>query len=216
MQNNGLPPAPPGRKVGLLGGSFDPPHEGHVHITLEALKRFGLDEVWWLVSPHNPLKAHGPAPLVKRMEAAREIMRHPRVRVLDFEARAGSRYTARTLNILLRVRPRVRFVWLMGADNLAGFHRWENWRWIMENVPIGVIARPGDRISARFSPAARRYRAFRLPAEKARLLSVRRPPAWCFLNIPMLGISSTQLRAAGGWGGRHAASSRLPDGRECA
>jgi len=149
-----------------------------VHITLEALKRFGLDEVWWLVSPHNPLKAHGPAPLVKRLEAAREIMRHPRVRVLDFEARAGSRYTARTLNILLQIRPGVRFVWLMGAD--------------------------------------RRYRAFRLPAEKARLLSVRRPPAWCFLNIPMLGISSTQLRAAGGWGGRHAASSRLPDGRECA
>ncbi len=199
MQNNGLPPAPPGRKVGLLGGSFDPPHEGHVHITLEALKRFGLDEVWWLVSPHNPLKAHGPAPLVKRMEAAREIMRHPRVRVLDFEARAGSRYTAQTLKLLMEIRPGLRFVWLMGADNLAGFHRWENWRWIMENVPIGVIARPGQRLAALFSPAARAYARYRLPARLSRALPLCTPPAWCFVNVAMSDLSSSRIRHSGGW-----------------
>ncbi len=213
LRRYGLPPVFQGQRIGLLGGSFDPPHEGHVHITREALKRFALDEVWWLVSPHNPLKAHGPAPLEERMAAARRIMRHPHVRILDFESRIGTRLTSRTLRSLLRLCPGVRFVWLMGADNLTGFHRWENWQWIMENVPVGVIARPGDRISARFSPAARRYMPRRLPAERVRLLASRPPPAWCFINIPMLGISSTQLRENGARNGRQGHCARLP-GRE--
>ncbi|HHS94601.1 MAG TPA: nicotinate-nicotinamide nucleotide adenylyltransferase, partial [Rhodobacterales bacterium] len=122
-----LPYAPPGARVGLLGGSFVPAHEGHAHITREALKRFGLDRVWWLVSPGNPLKAHGPAPLPKRMARARAVMRDPRVTITDIEARLGTRYTAQTLERLFALYPQLRFTWLMGADNLAGFHHWERW-----------------------------------------------------------------------------------------
>lgn len=195
----GFPPARAGMAVGLLGGSFDPPHAGHAHITREALKRFGLDEIWWLVSPGNPLKAHQPAPLEKRMAAARKIMDHPRVRVTDLEARLGTRYTAETLAALRRLYPGVRFVWLMGADNLATFHRWERWREIMETVPLGVLARPGQRISARTSPSALPYRRFRLRGREAQRLARASPPAWSFVNVPMVDISSTDLRARGDW-----------------
>ncbi|MGB5560315.1 MAG: nicotinate-nucleotide adenylyltransferase [Paracoccaceae bacterium] len=188
-----------GQTIGLLGGSFDPPHRGHAHITLEALKRFQLDQVWWLVSPGNPLKADGPAALDRRMAAARAIMDHPRVRVSDFEARAGTRYTARTLRALMARYPGVRFVWLMGADNLAQFHLWQDWQWIMENVPVGVLARPGQRISARLSVAANRYERFRLRGREAALLARAEPPAWCFINLPMVDLSSTAIRAAGEW-----------------
>ena len=195
----GFPPARAGMAIGLLGGSFDPPHAGHAHITREALKRFGLDEIWWLVSPGNPLKAHQPAPLEKRMAAAREVMHHPRVRVTDLEARLGTRYTAETLAALRRLYPGVRFVWLMGADNLATFHRWERWREIMATVPVGVLARPGQRISARTSPAALLYRRFRLRGREAPRLARASPPAWSFVNVPMVDISSTDLRARGDW-----------------
>ena len=187
--------ARPGRKIGLLGGSFDPPHAGHVHITLEALKRFQLDEVWWLVSPGNPLKAHGPAPLEARMEAAGRLMDHPRVRVTDLEAKLGTRYTAATLEALQRRYLGVSFVWLMGADNLASFHRWDRWQKIFETVPLGVLARPGDRISARMSPAARQYRFAKLRSREAGILADCAAPAWCFVNVPMKPISSTALRA---------------------
>ncbi len=196
---DGLPLARAGQAVGLLGGSFDPAHAGHVHITLEALKRFRLDQVWWLVSPGNPLKAHGPAPLATRMAAAREVMQHPRVKISDFEARIGTKYTARTLRALMGRHPRVRFVWLMGADNLASFHRWQDWQWIMENVPVGVLARPGDRISARLSPAAVRYERYRLRGREAALLARSDPPAWCFVNLPMRDVSSSRIREGGGW-----------------
>ncbi len=185
--------------VGLLGGSFDPPHAGHVHITKEALKRFRLDHVWWLVSPGNPLKSRNPAPLEQRFQAASALMRHPRVTVTDIEAQIGTRYTAQTLEALRRLYPGVRFVWLMGADNLAGFHRWERWEWIIQNVPLGVLARPGQRLSARHSPAANRYRDFRLPAAKAPLLARRPAPVWSLLNVPMLDLSSSQIRARGEW-----------------
>ncbi len=196
---DGLPLVRAGQAVGLLGGSFDPAHPGHVHITLEALKRFRLDQVWWLVSPGNPLKAHGPAPLDRRMAAAREVMQHPRVKISDFEARIGTKYTARTLRTLTGRHPRVRFVWLMGADNLASFHRWQDWQWIMESVPVGVLARPGDRISARFSPAAARYERYRLRGREAGLLARSEPPAWCFVNLPLRDVSSSRIREGGGW-----------------
>lgn len=196
---HGFPHARPGLTIGLLGGSFDPPHAGHVHITLEALKRFNLDQVWWLVSPGNPLKAEGPAALPRRLAASRGLMRHPRVVVTDLEARLGTRYTAQTLKRLKQLYPGVRFVWLMGADNLATFHRWENWRWIMENVPIGVFARPGSGIAARMSRAASRYARFRLSPTEAGRLAWTTPPAWCFLDIPMRPISSSQIRARGDW-----------------
>ncbi len=188
------PPARAGQVIGLLGGSFDPPHAGHVHISLEALKRFRLDRLWWLVSPGNPLKRNGPAPLEQRMQAARQIMQHPRIEISDFEARAGTRYTAETLAALQAACPGVRFVWLMGADNLAQFHRWQNWRQIIESVPVGVLARPGDRISARTSPAAKIYQQARLPGRQSRLLGRADAPAWCFVNVAMNDISSTMLR----------------------
>ncbi len=193
------PFARPGQAVGLLGGSFDPPHAGHVHITREALKRFGLDQVWWLVSPGNPLKERGPAALERRMAAAERIMQHPRVRISDFEARGGTRYTAETIAALTGCRPGIRFVWLMGADNLAQFHLWKDWRAIIEAVPIGVLARPGERISARMSPAARIYARYRISGRQSHLLGHATAPAWCFVNMPMLAASSTAIRARGQW-----------------
>ena len=195
------PYARPGQVIGLLGGSFDPAHEGHVHITREAMKRFGLTRVWWLVSPGNPLKSRGPAPLGQRMARAQAIMRDPRVTVTDIEARLGTRYTAQTLAQLKARYPGVRFVWLMGADNLAQFHRWQDWTWIMENVPVGVLARPLDRISARMSPAARVYRRDRISGRASQLLGRSDAPAWCFVNVAMSRQSSTAIRAAGAWGG---------------
>ncbi|SFR18547.1 nicotinate-nucleotide adenylyltransferase [Poseidonocella sedimentorum] len=187
------------RSIGLLGGSFDPAHAGHVHITREALKRFGLDEVWWLVSPGNPLKSHGPAPLARRMEQARKLMDHPRVRISDFEAHAGTRFTAETLAALTRHHRGHRFVWLMGADNLAQFHRWQDWQDILGRVPVGVFARPGDRIAARTAPAARIYRRYMLKPAEAHLLPFAAAPAWCFLNVPMRDESSTAIRSRGDW-----------------
>lgn len=197
----GYPPARRGQSVGLLGGSFDPAHAGHVHITHEALRRFGLDRLWWLVTPGNPLKERGPAPLADRMARARALMQHPRVTVTDIEARLGTRATADTLMALRAAYPGVRFVWLMGADNLAQFHRWQNWQEIMQSTPVGVLARPGDRISARMSPAAQIYRRSRLPAQASHLLARAEPPAWCFVNVPMVDVSSTAIRASGGWQG---------------
>ena len=188
----------PGMTVGLLGGSFDPPHAGHVHITREALRRFGLDRVVWLVSPGNPLKAHGPAPLAERIDAARRIMAHPRVIVSDVERLLGTRHTARTLAQLQARFPGVNFVWLMGADNLAQLHRWEDWREIMERVPVGVLARPGSRMAARGSVAADVYRYARLPDRAAGLLARAVPPAWSFVNVPLVNLSSTELRGAAG------------------
>jgi nicotinate-nucleotide adenylyltransferase len=185
--------------IGLLGGSFDPAHEGHAHITREAIKRFGLDRVWWMVSPGNPLKTHGPAPMASRLARAREVMQHPRVEVTDIEAHLGTRYTAQTLAALRARYPGVRFVWLMGADNLAQFHRWKDWQEIIETVPVGVLARPGERIAGRTGPAAQIYRHALLKGRASRLLAGAAAPAWAFVNMPMRDISSTRLRAAGAW-----------------
>lgn len=194
------PIARAGQSIGLLGGSFDPAHEGHVHISREALKRFGLDRVWWLVSPGNPLKTKGPAPLAERVAAARACMQHPRICITDLEARLGTVATADTIATLRMRYPGVRFVWLMGADNLAQFHRWKNWRSILHAVPVGVIARPGDRISARMSPAARQFRQHKLSGTASQLLARADAPAWCFVNVPMNDASSTKIRARGAWG----------------
>lgn len=196
----GDPVANAGQTIGLLGGSFDPAHEGHMHITRAALRQFGLDGVWWLVSPGNPLKANGPAPMDQRLAQAHQIMEHPRVQITDIETRLGTRYTVETIAGLQARYPGVRFVWLMGADNLAQFHRWQDWRWIMETLPVGVIARPGDRISARLSRAATIYRSAMLPARASQRLAHGAVPRWCFINLPMSDTSSTQIRARGGWG----------------
>lgn len=202
MERHDIPYARPGQVIGLFGGSFDPPHRGHVHVTLEAMKAFGLDRVWWLVSPGNPLKARGPAPLEQRLEAARRMISHPRVEVTNIEALTGTRATADTLVALRRLYPQVKFVWLMGADNLAQFHKWKDWRTIMDSIPVGVIARPGDRISARMSPAARLYGKYRIDGQARHLLGRAEAPAWCFVNVPMVDVSSSQIRARGGWGGK--------------
>ncbi len=194
-----MPFAPQGLRVGLLGGSFDPPHAGHLHISTWALKEFGLDQVWWLVSPGNPLKKHGPAPLDKRMAACRALVQHPRIKVTDLESRLGTRYTAETLDNLLQLYAGVRFVWLMGADNLASFHKWDRWADIMEMVPIGILARPEEQISAGNSPAARRYARYRLPARRSTALPFRKAPCWSLLNGPMMDISSTDIRNRGEW-----------------
>lgn len=194
-----FPYAAPGQVIGLLGGSFDPAHSGHAHITREALKRFGLDRVWWLVSPGNPLKTRGPAPLQTRIAQACKVMQHPRVEITDIEAKLGTRYTAQTLTRLQMMYPKVRFVWLMGADNMAQFHLWQDWRGIMESVPIGVLARPGQRISARMSRAAGLYASYRIPGRFGHLLALSQAPAWCFVNVPMNSASSTAIRASGAW-----------------
>jgi len=195
----GTPIALPGMRVGLLGGSFDPPHAGHVHVSKWALRAFGLDRVWWLVSPGNPLKVDAPADMARRMAAARAIMRHPRVEVTDIEARLGTRLTVETLAALRARRPGVRFVWLMGADNLRGFHRWDRWEEIMGSVPVGVLARPGEQIAAGLSPAARRFARWRVSPDEARSLPFREPPCWTLLTGRMLDLSSSELRALGVW-----------------
>jgi nicotinate-nucleotide adenylyltransferase len=195
----GFPKAFDGMRVGLLGGSFDPPHMGHVHITRQALRRFGLDRVWWLVSPGNPLKADGPAPIEKRMAACRKIMQHPKVLVTDIEVQLGTRFTADTIESLQDIYPAVNFVWLMGADNLASVHKWERWDWIFENVPIGVTSRPGEHLKAGASKAAMKYQKTRLPASAAKILPFQKPPAWCLLDGPVVDISSTEIRESGDW-----------------
>ena len=194
-----LPYAEKGQVIGLFGGSFDPPHKGHVHVSKEALKRFALDRVWWLVSPGNPLKDRGPAPLERRITAAKSLLQHPRISVTDIEAHLGTRYTAQTLGKLISLYPGVQFVWLMGADNLAQFHRWQQWEQIMRTIPIGIMARPGQRISARTSVAAQKFRAAKLSADAATLLGRCKAPAWCFVNVPMQDDSSTEIRARGEW-----------------
>ena len=183
--------------IGLLGGSFDPAHSGHVHITREAIRRLGLDRVWWLVSPGNPLKQDAPAPLDRRIARARAILGgDPRVVVSDLEARLGTRYTAQTLRRLKALYPGVTFVWLMGADNLAQFDRWDNWRWIMDHVRVAVLARAGQGFRAQGAGAARRYAGARVPPGAL----VGRPvPAWSYLDVPRVDESSTRIRARGEW-----------------
>lgn len=192
----GFPLAAPGLKIGLLGGSFDPAHAGHVHITEMALRRFGLDRIWWLVSPGNPLKPQGPAPLAQRLTEARQLMSDPRVIVTGIEADLGTRMTADTIAALQKHYPQVHFVWLMGADNLVQFDHWDRWQEIAARVPIGVLARPGWQMPARHSRAAQAMWRARLPEIRARDLALANPPAWVLINIPLNSLSSTAIRAA--------------------
>jgi len=186
-------------RVGLLGGSFDPPHLGHVHISHQALARFRLDQVWWLVSLGNPLKQVGPAGMARRLAACRALVSHPNIQVSDLEARFQTRRTADTLARLLPVYPGVKFVWLMGADNLAEFHRWQNWRDIADSVPLGVLGRRGRGLAATASKTARTYRHARLLSERSYDLALCAAPAWCLVNGPTLDVSSTAIRNKGEW-----------------
>lgn len=193
----GFPVACRGMVIGLLGGSFDPAHEGHALITREALKRLCLDQVWWLVTPGNPLKPRQPAPLAQRLDQARRVMRHPKVKITALEARLGTRTTIDTVTQLRALYPGVTFVWLMGADNLVQFHRWDLWRDILRTVAVGVLARPGAGVLARQSVAARAFRVHQVA--RGETLRGHKPPVWAFVNLPMNDASSTEIRARGEW-----------------
>ena len=193
------PPGPvaEGLRIGLLGGSFNPAHEGHIHASELALKRLQLDYVWWLVAPQNPLKAtHGMADFETRLNGARQIAHHPRIIVTGIEAALGTRYTVDTLRALKHRFPRVYFVWLMGSDNLLQMPHWRDWQAIFASVPVAVVARPGTAAAARASKAATRFRgAYTAPG---RHISVIRPPAWTVLDARRSGASATALRAYAG------------------
>jgi nicotinate-nucleotide adenylyltransferase len=183
-------------KIGLFGGSFNPPHAAHRAASLLAMKRLGLDRVWWLVSPGNPLKdTRALAPLVDRIAAAQTLAAHPRIDVTGLEADIGTRYSFDTLQWLRRRLPGVHFVWIMGADNLAKFHHWQHWRGIAALVPIAVVDRPGVIRAGPFTDSFARHR---LPEASARRLPLTPPPAWVFLHGLKSAVSSTALRAARG------------------
>jgi nicotinate-nucleotide adenylyltransferase len=190
-----LPLAAPGMKIGLYGGSFNPPHAGHRHVSLMALKRLGLDRVWWIVTPGNPLKDTGElATTAVRVEEAKQVAGDPRIDVTAFEEEIGARYTVDTLAYLKRRFPGVRFVWIMGADNLAGFHRWRGWQEIARMMPIAVIDRPGWTLRAVGSRAATVFARRRVREEAGPALPFLAPPAWMFLHGPRSHLSSTMLR----------------------
>jgi ribosome silencing factor RsfS/YbeB/iojap/nicotinate (nicotinamide) nucleotide adenylyltransferase len=184
------------RRIGLLGGSFNPAHEGHRHVSLEALKRLGLDEVWWLVSPQNPLKAgDGMEPLATRLARARQIGRHPHIRIEAPELALGTRYTLDTVRALRRAYPKARFVWLMGADILPQLVEWQGWRELFAAIPIAAFARPGWGYAALASTAPRAFARYRIDAEAARTLALHQPPAWCFVPSRLDSHSATAIRA---------------------
>ncbi len=194
-----LPPFAPGMRVGLLGGSFNPPHGGHALITRLALRRLRLDRVWWLVTPGNPLKSQGElAALQARVEAARRLVAGPRVSVTDVEACIGARFTYETLAWIRRRAPSVHFVWIMGADNLTQFHRWRHWRAIADLMPIVVVDRPGSTLRAISSRAGAALSRWRAPERDAARFSMMKPPAFLFLHGPRSQLSSTALRRVGG------------------
>ncbi len=187
----------PGQRIGLFGGTFDPPHAAHLAACLLAMKRLDLDRVWWLVTPGNPLKnTNGLAPLDERVAAARALARHPRIDVTGIEAEIGVRYSYDTVQFLVSHCPGVHFVWIMGADNLRWFHRWQKWRGIAELVPIAVVDRPGPSLRAASSVTAHALTRRRIPEDAAASLLSRSPPVWVLLHGLKSSLSSTALRAA--------------------
>ena len=191
-----MPLALPGQRIGLMGGTFNPPHAGHAVCALTALRRLQLDQLWWMVTPGNPLKGRdGLPPLADRMAASRRLATDPRIKVTGFEAALGTPYTYETLRYVTRRLPGVRFVWVMGADNLAGFDRWQRWRDIARLVPMAVVDRPGWRLQALASPAAQSLARFRVAESFAGQLPGMTPPAWMLLSTRLSEASSTALRA---------------------
>jgi nicotinate-nucleotide adenylyltransferase len=192
----GMPPHGPGQRIGLLGGSFNPAHAGHRLASVEALRRLRLDQLWWVVTPGNPLKdTRGLAPLGVRMREAAAVASHPKIFVTGVEAGLRTRFTADLIRALTKKEPATRFVWIMGSDNLAQFHRWDRWREIAASVPIAVFNRPGALATELASPAAEALLPWRIDESDAPLLPGRSPPAWVFLHGPRSASSSTALRA---------------------
>jgi nicotinate-nucleotide adenylyltransferase len=183
------------RTVGLLGGSFNPAHEGHLHISLQAIKSLGLDAVWWMVSPQNPLKsARDMAPLSKRLDYARGVAQHPKIHVTDIERQLGTQYTLDTIRALQQRFPRTTFIWLMGADNLANCHHWKNWQEIFKALPVCVLDRPPRHGSLRAVPAMERFRQYKIPQEQAFRLKGMGAPAWVMVRMPLNALSATAIR----------------------
>ncbi|TCD13909.1 nicotinate-nucleotide adenylyltransferase [Oricola cellulosilytica] len=190
-----MPHVEPGMSVGLFGGSFNPPHDGHLLVTELATRRLQLNQIWWMVTPGNPLKDTAALPpLADRIAWSEAINSNPRVKVTAFEASHDVRFTSETLALVRRYNPGVRFVWIMGADNLADFHRWQNWRDIVQAFPIAVIDRPGATLSYLSSKMAKTFDYARLDEGDAALLSFLEPPVWTFLHGPRSPVSSTAIR----------------------
>lgn len=187
----------PGMRVGLFGGTFDPPHAGHLHVARTAMRRLDLHRVWWLVSPQNPLKQRRAEDLERRMAAVADLAAEPRMVVTDIEARLGINRTVDLMGELKRRHPAVHFVWIMGADNLSSIHRWADWREIFASYPIAVVSRPTDAVRARLSPAVQIHARYRLPENRARSLAGTPAPAWTYLTEPYHPQSSTALRRTG-------------------
>lgn len=191
------PHVEPGQTIGLLGGSFNPPHAAHRLISQIAIRRLGLDRVWWMVTPGNPLKGRGElAPLDARLAACLAVANDPRIVVTAFEQDLATTFTAATLGFLRQRFPGVRFVWLMGADCLAEFHRWRQWREIFAAMPVAVVDRPGRHLAALAAPAARAFARQRSPETRAAKLAGRTAPAWTLLTGPLSPLSSTAMRGA--------------------
>ncbi len=183
-------------RIGLFGGTFDPPHLAHLGASLLALKKLNLDRMWWLVTPGNPLKdTRGLQPLAKRIAASRELTNHPRIDISGLEAVINTRYTYDTLEFLVRRCHGVRFVWVMGADNLRSFSRWQNWRGITKLMPMAVVDRMGSSLYATGARAPQALAPYRLPEEFAPVLADQKPPAWIYLHGLKSPLSSTALRA---------------------
>lgn len=192
-----MPRAEKGMAVGLFGGSFNPPHRGHTLVAETALRRLKLDQLWWIVTPGNPLKDTSElAPLSERLTLSEACVTDPRIKVTAFEAGYRIRYTADTIALVRRKNHNVHFVWVMGADSLRTFHRWERWREIARNVPIAVVDRPGSTLSFLSSTMAKAFARARVDEADAPLLARMTPPAWTFIHGPRSSLSSTALRSA--------------------
>ncbi|MDJ0615100.1 MAG: nicotinate-nucleotide adenylyltransferase [Rhizobiaceae bacterium] len=190
-----MPAGGDGARIGLFGGSFNPPHEGHLNLCELSLKRLKLDQIWWIVTPGNPLKDTSELPpLSERIQLSEDMIEDPRIKVTAFETRHKVRFTADTVRLVKKLRPRQHFVWLMGADNLASFHKWQDWRGIADTLPIAVIDRPGSTLSYRSARAALALSRYRVDSDDAPMLATLPAPAWTFIHGPRSSLSSTMLR----------------------
>lgn len=186
-----------GMRIGLLGGSFNPAHQAHVMISETAMRRLGLDAVWWLVSPGNPLKDnHHLPPWQARLALARRLVKHPRIKISAIEVRIGTPFTYATLTWLVRRAAGVHFVWLMGGDNLVTFHKWQRWQDIAQLMPIAVIDRPGATLRSAQTRAGQVMARYQIDETDAGLLALAKAPAFVYLHGRRSSLSSSQLRQA--------------------
>lgn len=193
-----MPHSERGMAIGLFGGSFNPPHEGHLLVAETAMRKLGLDQLWWMVTPGNPLKSHRElAPLSRRIAACEAMIKDPRIKVTAFEKSLGTAFTAKTLSMIKAKNPLAHFVWIMGADNLETFHQWKNWREIARQFPMAIVDRPGATLSFLSSKTAQVLKRARIDEDDGKSLPRRRAPAWVFLHGPRSTLSSTALRKAG-------------------